>query len=488
MRRLVFVLLIPVCLGFACSKDDGSSVDTTPPSSAVSSLPAEVTSTPFTVSWGGTDSGSGIKHYDVQSRDGEAAWADLLAETVLTSSAFPGEDGHTYYFRCRAMDNAGNQEAYPAEADAQTAVVLGPGAAWVSTFGGSMGESGHSVRQTSDGGYIVAGDTYSYGSGDRDMYLVKADPSGATVWDEAYGGADLDAGMSVLETDGGGYLIAGSTRSYGAGESDIYIVKVNSSGGVEWDLAYGGDSNDNATHIAETLDGDYMVTGNAHSSATLNDVFLLKISDEGAVEWYETYGGDNSDYGRAVEPASDGGYIVTGGTHSSGAGGRDVYLFKVNSAGEVEWEKAYGGVSDDYGLSVRETGDGGYIVGGQTASSGSGGVDAYLIKVDAGGEIEWDATYGGTLDDYGLSVRQTSDGGYMLAGETYSFGLGETDAYLLKTDASGNLEWTRTFGGSSYDGAASLDLTTDGGCVLAGYTSSYGDIEGDVYLIKVQSD
>lgn len=488
MRSAILLLALSVCLVLACSDDKGSTADTRPPVSEVSTLPAEVTTTPFAVSWSGTDSGSGIKHYDVQSMEDGGSWTDWLTETALTSSAFPGQDSRTYYFRCRAMDNAGNQEEYPSQADAQTTVVLGPGAEWESTCGGSMGESGYSILQTADGGYIVAGDTYSYGSGDRDMYLVKVSATGDMEWDETYGGEESDGARSVVTTDDGGYLVAGFTRSFGSGESDIYIVKVNSVGSEEWDLTYGGDSNDNAMCVAQVAGGGYIVAGSAHSPATANDVCLLKVTDAGAVDWYKTYGGNNNEYGRAVAATSDGGYIVTGGAYSFGAGGRDVYLFKVDSSGDIEWEETYGGGADDYGLSVRQILDGGYIVGGQTASSGAGGVDAYLIRVTATGATAWEASYGGNLDDYGLSVRQTPDGSYLLAGETYSFGLGETDAYLISVDASGNLEWTMTFGGASFDGAASLDLTADGGCVLVGYTSSFGDLEGDLYLIKVESD
>jgi hypothetical protein len=280
----------------------------------------------------------------VQSKDGEGSWVDWVTATALTTSDFAGEDGHTYYFRCRAMDNAGNPESFPDEADAQTTVVLGPGSAWESAFGGSMGDDGTWVQQTADGGYIVTGNTYSFGEGGRDVYLVKANATGGLEWEEAYGGSEVDGGMSVRQTDDGGYVVAGSTRCFGAGESDIYVVKVSSSGAWERDLVYGGPSAETASCVSQTLDGGYIITGQAYSSGKGYDVCILKVTSEGVADWYKIYGGDAGKYGRAVEEVSSGGYIVTGGTHSFGAGGRDVYLLKVDSGGEVEWEETYGGV------------------------------------------------------------------------------------------------------------------------------------------------
>ena len=486
MRKLI-LLLLPACLLLGCSDDD-SPVDTTPPSSAVNDLPAEVTSTTFAVSWSGTDSGSGVKHYDVQSKDGDGSWADWLTATTLTTSDFTGVDGHTYYFRCRAQDNSGNLEAYPDVADAQTTVAIGPGAEWERTFGGSDRETGRWVEQTADGGYVIVGDTYSYGAGDRDVYVVKTSSTGELEWDETAGGTDMDTGTSIRRTTGGGYIIGGSTRSFGGGEQDIYIVKLNSGGGWEWDVVYGGPLSESVSCIIHTSDGGYLAAGSASTPDRGYDICVIKITSGGSVDWYETYGGTLNEFGRAVEEVSTGGYVITGGTHSIGAGGRDVYLLRVDESGDSLWDEAYGGAGEDYGLSVDETADGGSIIGGQTTSFGAGGVDGYLVKVTSGGVFEWDATCGGTEDDYGTAVRQAADGGYVLAGETYSLGFGETDAFLVKMDSGGNLEWSKIFGGTNWEGFNSLDLTTDGGYILVGTTTSFGDEDGDLYLVKIEPD
>lgn len=484
MTRAIVLLALAVWLLAGCSDDDGSAVDVTAPSSAVAPLPEEVTSVPFTVSWSGTDSGSGIKHYDVQSKDGDGVWTDWLVATTLTAADFTGEDDHTYYFRCRAMDNAGNREEYPASADASTTVDLGPASAWEKTFGGVMSEAGWSVEQTGDGGYIAVGYTNSSGAGGRDVYAVKVSSTGSLEWEETYGGSEDDGGLAVVEAADGGYAIAGYTRSFGASVQDIYLVKVNSNGGLEWGTQYGASWDDIATCIRRTPDGGYVLAGQAYSPSTGWEFCLLKVASDGGFGWYRTFGGTLGDFSKAVEPTADDGYMVVGWTLSYGVGGGDVYLVKVDSLGNPEWEKTYGGASADYGLSLQTTADGGYIIGGQTSSFGAGEDDMSLLKIDSGGEIEWYKAYGGGQGDFGSSALETADGGYVIVGETVSFGAGDADVYLVRTDANGNLEWSQTFGGASGDGGYGLGLADDG-YIITGYTSSSGAGETDLYLIKV---
>jgi len=194
--------------------------------------------------------------------------------------------------------------------------------------------------------------------------------------------------------------------------------------------------------------------------------------------------------GYSVEQTQDGGYIIAGYTYSFGAGEEDadVYLIKTDAYGNVEWTKTYGGSSYDYGNSVQQTQDGGFIIAGATYSFGAGGCDVYLIKTDAYGNVEWTNTYGGSDYDGGYSVQQTKDGGYIIAGYTCSFGASGCDVYLIKTNANGNVEWTKTYGGSDLDKGYSVQQTQDGGFIIAGYTYSFGAGGADVYLIKTDAN
>jgi len=182
--------------------------------------------------------------------------------------------------------------------------------------------------------------------------------------------------------------------------------------------------------------------------------------------WWRTYGGTSTEWGYSAQQTSDGGYIVAGSTGSFGAGYRDVYLIKTNASGDTLWTRTYGGTDDDEGHSVQQTSDGGYVIAGETWSFGAGG-DVYLVKTNASGDTLWTRTYGGTSSDDGFSARQTSDGGYVIAGQTMSFGAG-VDVYLIKTNASGDTLWTRTCGGTNYDCGYWAQQTSDGGYVIAG--------------------
>jgi len=217
-------------------------------------------------------------------------------------------------------------------------------------------------------------------------------------------------------------------------------------------------------------------------------IFLLLLSASLALAgWTHIYGGSDYDWGLSVAQTSDGGYIVVGDTYSFGAGEKDVYLVKTDAMGDTIWTRTYGGSSYDYGYSVAQTSDGGYIVAGGTESFGAGYCDVYLVKTGSDGDTIWTRTYGGSDDDWGYSVAQTSDGGYIIAGETNSFGAGERDVYLVKTDTVGDTIWTRTYGGSDNDWGYSVAQTFDGGYIVAGSTISFGADSGDVYLVKTDS-
>jgi len=361
---------------------------------------------------------------------------------------------------------------------------------WERTYGGTFSEVGNSVQQTSDGGYILTGYTGSFGVGDYDVYLIKTDSIGDTIWTKTYGGMGSDWGNFVQQTSDGGYIIAGSTRSFGAGGWDVYLIKTNASGDTLWTRTYGGTNDDEGNSVQQTLDGGYIVAGYTCSFGdTLQDVYLIKTNASGDTLWTRTYGGANPDGGCSVQQTADSSYIIAGYTWSFGAGYYDVYLIKTNPSGDPLWTRTYGGAFDEGGNSVQQTSDGGYIIAGATYSFGAGNTDVYLIKTNPSGDTIWTRTYGGTYFDNGQSVRQTTDGGYIVAGYTGTiYQPSWFDVYLIKTNATGDTLWTRFFGGRDWDFSYSVQQTTDSGYIIAGYTDSFGAGRADVYLIKTDAN
>ena len=364
-----------------------------------------------------------------------------------------------------------------------------PDTLWTSTYGGSDLDRGWSVQQTTDGGFIVAGNTRSYGVGVDDFYLIKTNSAGNTLWTRTYGGASWDViGRSVEQTTDGGYIIVGRTMSYGAGGYDVYLVKTNSAGDALWTRTYGGSSSDYGQCARQTTDGGYIVAGYTNSyGAGGYDVYLIKTDSTGDTLWTRTYGGYSSDFAQSVRQTIDGGYIIAGNTQSYGAGGADVYLIKTNSNGDTLWTHTYGGSGTEFCASVQQTTDEGYICAGY--SGPYAGYDFYLVKTNSTGDTLWTRTYGGSSPDHGEGVQQTTDGGYIMAGETQSYGAGGNDVYLVKTNSTGDTLWTRTYGGSGMnDFCRYVQQTADGGYILAGHTDSFGAGDDDVYLIRIEGD
>jgi predicted secreted protein len=308
----------------------------------------------------------------------------------------------------------------------------------------------------------------------------------ASMWNRTFGGeaSDTAAGETVQAIDGG-YAILGDTSSFGAGGSDFWLIKTDADGNMLWNKTYGGTGTETSGDMCLTNDGGYAMSGYTTSfGAGGQDFWLVKVDADGNMLWNKTYGGTANEYAYHVIQTVDGGYALFGQTDSFGAGGNDFWLVKTDGSGNAQWNKTYGGTANDIGIHVLQTADEGYALLGHTSSFGTGPLDAWLIKTDSTGIMQWNQTYGGTGNEFGQCLDQSSDGGYVIGGITTSYGAGSTDFWLFKTDAAGSMQWNQTYGETGSDGATHFIQTSDGGYAITGWTTGDGQ---DAGLVKTDS-
>jgi hypothetical protein len=289
------------------------------------------------------------------------------------------------------------------------------------------------VSQTDDEGFIITGRTSSYGAGSSDVWLIKTDALGNEEWNKTFGGSGSDYAYSIAQTSNNGFIITGFTSSFGAGDHDVWLIKTDELGNEEWSKTFGDSLDDRGESVSLTNDGGFIVVG--YTASYGYNVWLIKTDALGNEEWNRTFGGSSVDFGNSVSQTNDGGFIITGWTASYG---HDVWLIKTDAFGNEEWNKTFDGNSKDEGESVSQTNDGGFIIIGSTGLQEASGSDIWLIKTDAFGNEEWNKTFSGSYIDYGKSVYQTNDGGFIITGSTKSSH--DCDVWLIKTDDEGNVE------------------------------------------------
>ena len=361
-----------------------------------------------------------------------------------------------------------------------------PDTLWTKTYGGVNWDAGEAVQQTADGGYIIVGSSQSYGTGgNTDIWLIKTNSSGDTLWTNTIGGLPIEYGKDVMQTSDNGFIISGYSVF---GPDDLILIKTDSLGDTLWTRNYGG-TGEAGYSVQQTLDGGYIVGGYTGAAGPgERDFWLVRTDGTGDTLWAKSFGGSGWDFAYSARQTSDLGYIIVGYTESYGAGEKDYWLIKTDSSGDMLWTKTYGGSGTDYGRDVQQTLDGGYIILGYSNSFGTGGDDIWLVKTDASGDTLWTRTIGGPLADFGFSIQETYDGGYIITGATDNNSAGRKDILMIKTNSSGEPVWINNFGGIDDDIGLSVQQTVDGGYIMAGRTESFGHGSVDVWLIRLAPD
>ena len=349
---------------------------------------------------------------------------------------------------------------------------LPPDSLWSKSLGGVETDKCNCVHQTSDGGYILAGYTKSFGNGQEDFWLVKTDADGDSLWSRSFGGVSMDICEAVEHTLDGGYILAGVTNQYYG-----WLVKTDSLGNLEWNHNYGSGW---FYDVVLNEDGGFTVAG--ASLGSTNDFWLIKTDQEGNVEWENLYGTSSTEMCYSLDETFDGGYILSGVK-----GGSIMLLIKTDENGDSLWSKEYQRENSDWGESVIQFSDGGYVVAGRSYYSFiPGNSDIWLIKTDENGDSLWSRLYGGDYYEYCGEVFETQDNCIVVAGVYYSYWT-TGEFWIQKTDSNGDSLWSLELGDINYEECNSAFQIADGSYVLGGYTSTYNN-GYDFMLIKTTSD
>lgn len=406
-----------------------------------------------------------------------------------------------------------------------------PAIQWQKAFGGSMDDVAESIKVTPDGGYIVAGRSNSTDGditgnhGGNDYWVVKFDATGAIQWQKSLGGSGDDIATDIQTTTDGGYIVAGRSSSTNGdvtgnhGNSDYWIVKLDSTGVIQWQKCFGGSAGESAEFIQVTSDGGYIVTGRSFSHdgdltfESIGGYWIVKMDSGGTKQWQKSFGGGSDDTAQSIRSTPDGGYIVIGSSTSTNGdvtgnhGVADYWVVKMDSAGVKQWQKSLGGSNYDYAFDIQNTSDGGYILAGYSSSNNGdvtgnhGAQDFWIVKINNTGTLQWQKSLGGSSNEQAYSIQVTSDGGYVVGGYSRSNSGnvsgnhgGSYDFWLIRLDAVGVVLWQKSLGGNVGDYGYDIQITPDGGYIMTGYTlSNDGEVTenhglSDFWVVKLGPD
>jgi hypothetical protein len=345
-----------------------------------------------------------------------------------------------------------------------------PDTLWTRTYGGSDIDLFYSVQPTIDGGYINAGYTESFGNGTRQLWIVKTDQNGDTLWTKTHGGSGDENAYSIQQTSDGEFIVAGQTNSFGFGNYDAYLLKLDTLGDTVWTKTYGGPNSDFARDVKICTDGSYVLCGGLSG-----DAWIIKVNAMGDTTWTTTVTGPQTDVAESIYQTGDGGYIAVGATDAA-FGSADVLMIRLNNIGDTLWTKTLGVTGYNWAHSVIQTVDEGFALCGVT------GGYAWILKTNTMGDTTWYTTIFGPLANIASSICQTIDGNYIVAGAAGG------DGWLSKTDTAGSLLWSEDWGDIGDEWLLSVQATSDGGCVTAGFTTSSSAGYRDGWILKIKPE
>jgi len=384
--------------------------------------------------------------------------------------------------------------------------VANPAAPWLSqlerpyisqhTFGGDSSEVGNALVEAADGGFLLVGYTESYGSGGVDLWLVRTGATGDTLWTRTYGGPADDHGWDVASVADGGFVVAGFTASRGAGGEDVWLLRLDEDGDTLWTRTYGGGGDERAWALAEAGEG-WVIAAQTRPEGTQNvDLFVVRVDSRGRAEWTRTHGGAGIDRAFDVEATRDGGFVVAGVTADGASADQDGWLVRLDGDGRVAWERSFGGDGNDVGRGLELTPDGGMLMVGYSDSDGptgaasatSGANRIWLVRTDANGREQWSRRLGESRDDRAMMGTRLAAGGYAIAGYA-STGSGDWNAYVVGVDEEGQQLWSKQFGGQGSDRGLMVTEKRDGSeLVLVGAYGVVNDAAPDVLLVRFRGE
>ncbi len=360
--------------------------------------------------------------------------------------------------------------------------------AWEKPFGGDENDIALDVTTTKDGGYVVVGESRSFGEGKTDVVAIKLSKDGDIVWQKDFGGKQRDEPRAVAESGDGSLFIAGVTKSFTErGDANFYVIKTDAKGNQLWQKLYGGESKDEAYALLALKDGGVLVAGSTKSFGSGSyDGYVLRLDANGKVLWDKTYGGKRAEHIYDIAASGDGGFFLVGSTESSGQGEADSYLVKIDANGNEQWFETFGESKSDAFHTVVATADGGCYAAGKTRSYDSKKTDLDIFRLNKNGRVIWHKIIGFKNHEHANDLVLTNRG-VLVAGMTKSLGHGRADFYLLEFDEKGNILWGNMYGGDKYDIAHGVVAGKDGGFLVVGESESYGG-ESDFYMIKLKRE
>jgi hypothetical protein len=361
---------------------------------------------------------------------------------------------------------------------------------WAKTYGRPENDQIYAIAETNDGGYVAVGITESFDFW-IDALVMKLSASGDIEWRRSFGGYEVDSANSVFPLEDGRIIVAGTYEDIITDFRSAMVLMLDEDGGLEWQLIYSENENTNLLSVELTSDNGFILTGVTYAEFYPEpDIVVTKLNSTGEILWEKVYSGSNDNSANTIQQTTDGGYILAANSSTfplEETQERNCQLLRLDSSGNILWQYRYSAGADGRVDDVLQTSDGGFIISGWTKAFGAGETDCWILKIRTDGSIEWQRAFGGSRLDALNSIQETDDGGFIAAGTTTSFGAGSSDGHVTKLSASGEVEWQRTFGGTNQDELHDIQKTSEGGFIVAGCTTSFGIGEEDALVITLDS-